>query len=64
MWHGGMDEGAGNGLSMCENRGFGFGMHVALGFGPGRCCFGAGGQIGMNWPCVPLFASTSCLRPL
>ena len=43
MQHGSFDEGPGNGLGRLENRGFGLGMHIAVGFGLERCCFGAGG---------------------
>ena len=43
MWHGGFDEGPGNGLGRLENTGFGFMMHVAVGFSLGRCCFGTEG---------------------
>ena len=41
MQQGGLDEGPGDGLGICENKGSGLGMHVAVGFGLGGCCFGA-----------------------
>ena len=39
MWQGGFEVGPGNDLERHENRGLGFGIYVALGFGLEIHCF-------------------------